>query len=109
MPEGIEESDLLRFVEGDCWPGEAAAIQAWIAADPRRGELLDELRSVWRLTGSSTRPWVVAEARVRLLRGRGRHAAQGSAGFSARPTSVAERNPKQRTSPSSSASLALTA
>ncbi|HLB82916.1 MAG TPA: FecR domain-containing protein [Gemmatimonadales bacterium] len=85
MAEGIEESDLLRFVEGDCSPDEAAAIQAWIAADPRRGELLDELRAVWRLTGSTTRPWVVAEARIRLLRSRGRHAAQGSAGFSARP------------------------
>ena len=85
MTEGIEESDLLRFVEGDCSPDEAAAIQAWIAADPRRGELLDEIRAVWRLTGSSTRRWVVAEARIRLLRSRGRHAAQGSAGSSARP------------------------
>ena len=60
MTEGIEES-LLGFVEGDCSPDEAAAIQAWIAADPRRGELLDEVRAVWRLTGSSTRQWVVAE------------------------------------------------
>jgi ferric-dicitrate binding protein FerR (iron transport regulator) len=85
MAEGIEQSDLLRFVEGDCTPDEAAAIQAWIAADPQRGELLDEIRALWGLTGSTTRPWVVAEARIRLLRGRGRHAAQGSAGFSARP------------------------
>jgi len=85
MTEGIEESDLLRFVEGDCSPAEAAAIQAWIAADPRRGERLDEVRTVWRLTGSSSWRWVVAEARIRLLRSRGRHAAQGSAGFSARP------------------------
>jgi len=85
MAEGIEESDLLRFVEGDCSPDEAAAIQAWIAADARRGELLSELRAVWRLTGSTTRPWVVAGARLRLLHGRGRHAAQRSAGFSARP------------------------
>jgi len=85
MREEIEESDLLRFVEGDCSPDEAAAIQAWIAADPRRGELLHELRAVWRLTGSTTRPWVVAGARLRLLHGRGRHAAQWSAGFSARP------------------------
>jgi len=96
MPEGIEESDLLRFVEGDCSPDEAAAIQAWIAAAPRRGDLLDELRAVWRLTGSSTRPWVVAEARVRLLRG-GRHAAQGSAGFSARPLRLAA--PRSRADP----------
>jgi transmembrane sensor len=85
MTEGIEESDLLRFVEGDCSPDEAAAIQAWIAADPRRGELLDELHAVWRLTGSRTRAWDVAGARIRLLPSRGRHAAQGSAGFSARP------------------------
>jgi len=85
MTEGIEQSDLLRFVEGDCSPDEAAAIQAWIAADPRRGELLDELRAVWRLTGSRTRAWDVAGARIRLLPSRGRHAAQGSAGFSARP------------------------
>lgn len=85
MREEIEESDLLRFVEGDCSPDEAAAIQSWIAADPRRGELLHELRAVWRLTGSTTRPWVVAGARLRLLHGRGRHAAQWSAGFSARP------------------------
>ena len=89
MTEGIDATELLRFVEGDCSPDEAAAIQAWIAADPRRGELLDEIRAVWRLTGSTTRPWVVAEARIRLLRSRGRHAAQGSAGFPAR--SGAER------------------
>ena len=94
MAEGIEESELLRFVEGDCSPDEAAAIQAWIAADPRRGELLDEIRAVWRLTGSTTRPWVVAEARIRLLRSRGRHAAQGSAGSSARPRPLRRAGPR---------------
>jgi transmembrane sensor len=94
MAEGIEASDLLRLVEGDCSPEEAAAIQAWIAADPRRGDLLDELRAVWRLTGSTTRPWVVAEARIRLLRTRGRHAAQGSAGCSARPQPVRRAAPR---------------
>jgi len=94
MAEGIEESDLLRFVEGDCSPDEAAAIQAWIAADPRRGELLDEIRAVWRFTGSTTRPWVVAEARLRLLHGRGRHAAQRSAGFSARPRPLRRAGPR---------------
>src|SRR5216110_336374 len=66
----IEESDLLRFVEGECSPAEAAAIQAWIAAAPARGELLDELRAVWRLTGDVTRPWDVGAARSRLLRAR---------------------------------------
>ena len=94
MAEEIEESDLLRFVEGDCSPDEAAAIQAWIAADPRRGELLDEIRAVWRFTGSTTRPWVVAEARLRLLHGRGRHAAQRSGGFSARPRPLRRAGPR---------------
>src|SRR3989442_1457140 len=66
----IEEPDLLRFVEGECSPAQAAAIQAWIAADPARGRLLDELRAVWRLTGDLTRPWDVGAARGRLLRAR---------------------------------------
>src|SRR5207244_2898816 len=51
-------------------PDEAAAIQGWIAADPRRGELLEELTAVWRLTGTTTRPWDVAAARDRLLAAR---------------------------------------
>jgi transmembrane sensor len=45
------------LIEGDCSPEEAAAMQAWIAADLRRGERLDELRAVWRLTGDTTRDW----------------------------------------------------
>jgi len=60
------ESDLLRYVEGDCSPAEAAAIQEWIAADPRRGALLDELQALWRVTGSATRRWDVSAARRRL-------------------------------------------
>ncbi len=79
--EEISESDLLRLVEGDCSPDEAAAVQAWIVADPRRGQVLDELRTIWRLTGPVTRGWAVAETRFRLLRTRGRHAVQRSAGF----------------------------
>jgi transmembrane sensor len=64
----MDERDLLRLIEGECSPDEAAAIQAWVAADPRRGELLDELRAVWRLTGSGIRQWDAAAARRRLLR-----------------------------------------
>ena len=80
----IEDSDLLRLVEGECSPEEAEAIQAWIAADPARGELLEQVRAVWRLTGDTSRPWHLAGARDRLLRVRGRHAAQRSGGFPAR-------------------------
>src|SRR5919109_121544 len=64
----IDERDLLRLIEGECSADEAAAIQAWVAADPKRGELLDELRAVWRLTGTGTRTWDVAAARRRLVR-----------------------------------------
>ena len=66
----IDESDLLRFIEGECTPEEAIAIQRWLSADPRRAELLEELRAVWRLTGDATRDWKVPEARRRLLEAR---------------------------------------
>src|SRR5687768_5443127 len=67
----IHESELLRYVEGDCTPAEAAAIQAWLAADPQRVEQLEELRMVWRQTGQTSRRWDVASARERLRRARG--------------------------------------
>src|SRR5256885_1320109 len=70
----IEDSDLLRLVDGECSPEEARAIQAWIAADPARGELLDQVRAVWRLTGDTSRPRDLRGARGRPPRGRGRHA-----------------------------------
>ena len=46
--------------------GEAAAIQAWIAADPRREALLHDLRALWRATGTTSRDWNAAAARERL-------------------------------------------
>jgi ferric-dicitrate binding protein FerR (iron transport regulator) len=85
----IQESDLLRLIEGECTPDEAAAIQAWIAADPPRGELLDGLRAVWCLTGDSTRRWDLAEARERLFHARGVGATPGSAGFPLGPRATA--------------------
>ncbi len=66
----FEQADLLRLIEGDCSPEEAALIQAWVAADPRRGELLDQLRAVWRLTGGTTRVWGIPESHERSERGR---------------------------------------
>jgi transmembrane sensor len=64
----FEQADLLRLIEGDCSPEEAAAIQAWVAADPKRGELLDQLRAVWRLTGDTTRVWELPESHARPQR-----------------------------------------
>jgi len=66
----FEQADLLRLIEGDCSPEEAVTIQAWIAADPRRGELLDQLRAVWRLTGDTTRDWDIPESHERRERAR---------------------------------------
>jgi len=71
----FDESDLLRLLEGECSPEEAAAIQAWIAADPARVAFLDELRALWRLTGATARDWDTAAAVERLRRARGRPAA----------------------------------
>src|SRR5256886_14189465 len=82
-----KQSDLLRLIEGECSPEEAAAIQGWVAADPRRGELLDDLRAVWRLSGEGTRDWRVEEARKRLPEARDRR------GGAARPPPLPARRP----------------
>jgi len=79
-----EPSDLLRLIEGTCSPDEAAAIQAWIAQDPRRAALLDELQAVWRLTGDTVRSWDIGEAGERLLEARDGRLARPDP-FSARP------------------------
>ena len=86
----IKQSDLLRLIEGECSPEEAAAIQAWVAGDARRGELLDELRAVWRVSGEGTRDWGLAEARERLLDARNR-AARGPGPFPVRSRALSTR------------------
>jgi transmembrane sensor len=66
----INEPDLLRFLEGECTPEEARIVQAWIAADPQRAKLLDDLRAVWQLTGPTSRRWSVAAAWEKIRHGR---------------------------------------
>lgn len=99
----FDESDLLRFLEGDCSPEEAAAIQAWIAAEPARGELLDELRGIWGLTGGMTRPWDIAAARERLRRVRERASARrvSALRFSPRAGRPVRRAPRPQATPRS--------
>jgi transmembrane sensor len=80
----INESDLLRFLEGDCTPEEARMIQAWIAADPQRARLLDDLRAVWQLTGPTSRRWSVAAAWERIRRGQTRTPIPPSVGLPSR-------------------------
>ena len=91
----INESDLLRFLEGECTPDEARMIQAWIAADPERTRLLEELRAVWRLTGSTSRRWSVATAWERIRRNRAHPSVPPSVGLPSRsPASRPERLPQ---------------
>src|SRR5207248_5783693 len=85
-----KQSDLLRLIEGECSPEEAAAIQAWVAADPHRGELLDEMRAVWRVSGEGTRDWGFEQARERLLDARNR-AARGPGPFPVRSRELSTR------------------
>ena len=77
----IKETDLLRYLEGQCTPDEAAAIQRWMVADSSRVALVDDLRKVWAATGP-TRTWNVAAARERLRR--------AGAGAPSIPTPVAQ-------------------
>jgi transmembrane sensor len=88
----INESDLLRFLEGECTPEEARVIQAWIAADPERAKLLDDLRAVWHLTGTTSRRWSGATAWERIRRLRGHTPLPPSVGLPSRsPASRPER------------------
>jgi transmembrane sensor len=87
----ITQSDLLRFVEGDCTPEEALAIQVWIAADPSRAKLLDELRAVWQLTGTTSRRWSVLSAWERLRRLREQRPLPPSVGVPSRSPARSDR------------------
>lgn len=62
----IDETDLVRLVDGSCSPETAVEIQNWVAADPRRAELLDELRAMWLLAGRTSARWDLPAARTRL-------------------------------------------
>jgi len=70
MRDTFDDSDILRLLEGDCAPDEAAALQSWIIADPKRVALLDQLQVVWRLTGATTRDWELRAAGKQLRRAR---------------------------------------
>jgi transmembrane sensor len=92
----VNESDLLRFLEGDCTPEEARAIQAWIASDPERAKLLADLRAVWELTGRTSRRWSVAAAWERLRHERGRTPVPPSVEA---PSRISASRPERTTQP----------
>lgn len=75
----IDETDLVRLVDGSCSPETAVEIQNWVAADPRRAELLDELRAMWLVTGRTSARWDLPAARTRLALARARLAERAAA------------------------------
>lgn len=52
MIDDLDGIRLSRYLAGDCSAEEAAAVRRWIADDPARGTLVDELTQVWGMTGS---------------------------------------------------------
>lgn len=80
----IDETDLVRLVDGSCSPETAIEIQNWVAADPKRGELLDELRAMWRLAGQTSVRWDLPAARTRLALARASLAERSAATTSGR-------------------------
>jgi transmembrane sensor len=53
---------LARYVAGRSSPEEAAEVRAWVAADPRRAELLEALEQAWMLAREADVVWDVDAA-----------------------------------------------
>ncbi len=50
-PDDFDRTLLAKYLAGECSPEEATEVERWIAAAPRRGEVVEELRSVWARAG----------------------------------------------------------
>lgn len=51
----FDDVRLGRYVAGESTPAERAEIDAWVAADPARRELLDSLATAWETSGRAAR------------------------------------------------------
>lgn len=56
MNERIDWNLLARHFSGECSREETSRIRVWIAEDPAREVLLEELRQVWRMTDAGASP-----------------------------------------------------
>ncbi len=49
----FEEADFVaRWIAGELSPSESADFEAWMAANPRQQVVFDEMRELWRSSGS---------------------------------------------------------
>src|SRR5688572_22395550 len=61
---------LARYVSGESSEQEAAALRAWLRADPRRNELLETMRQTIDRVAASPAPDVDVERALRSVHGR---------------------------------------
>ena len=57
LPDEIDPATLARYLSGECGPAEAERIRSWIDADPKRQQLVEELRSAWTASESAGPRW----------------------------------------------------
>jgi transmembrane sensor len=60
-PDDEATARLARYVTGGASPEEALEVERWIAADPARRALVDQLMEVWRRSGEGPDPMRLAE------------------------------------------------
>lgn len=57
MDHTTDMDRLVRYVVGACSPDESAEIERWIAADPARLALVNELRTIWTTADVAPAGW----------------------------------------------------
>lgn len=70
MNAEIDGPRIVRYVTGQCASAEAVAVRRWLAEDPVRAALADELGRVWELARGSSVDWDVDRAWHDLLAAR---------------------------------------
>jgi transmembrane sensor len=68
MDHAADLNRLVRYVIGECSADDVADIERWIAADPSRGKLVDELRTIWATADVTPSGWDPASAWAKVSR-----------------------------------------
>ncbi len=66
MPDDFDWKLLERWLAGECTSAEAAAVSAWLAADPWNRTFLEELRRTMPMTKPATDGWDIDRAWSRM-------------------------------------------
>jgi transmembrane sensor len=66
-PSNVPWDQLTALVAGALPADEAARVHAWLAEDPARAALLEELRQLWTLSGAARQDWD-PEAAIRRVK-----------------------------------------